>query len=58
MFSDMYRVGVGGSQLRSHMIRDSETAVSIRFVLLRGGGGIGGREEDCPPKCCFSWEAP
>ena len=42
----------------SKKLRESETTIKIKFAFFRGGGGgQGGREENCP-KCYFSWEAP
>ena len=30
------------------MLRDGETTIKIKFSLLGGGGGLGGREENRP----------
>ena len=34
-------------------IRESETTIKIKFALFRGGGGQGGREENCPKRFFF-----
>ena len=42
----------------SSKVRDGETTIRMKFVILRGGGGVGGREENRPKTLFFSWETP
>ena len=40
----------------AHFFRDGETTIKIKFSLLRGGG-LGGREENCPKTLFFMGNA-
>ena len=45
------------SLLYFQLLRDSETTIKIKFAVWRGGGRIGGREEN-RPKRSYLWETP
>ena len=38
---------------KKSQVRDGETTIKIKFSLLRGGGGLGGREENRPKMLVF-----
>ena len=46
---------ISGQICGSKLLRESETTIKIKFAFFGGGGGQGGREENCP-KRYFSWE--